>query len=344
MISVERAFNPIQGKNTEEIRKFARNRILGADITSFGSGHSSEPSEDVVIQLLRNNELAPEKRKAVIRGCVDVYQQAMDWLNDPDWIDNIDRWKEIVVNLCRVVDIAEPKELKKYAKPFLVRLLEEEACPGEILRAAVRAYMVYVDAKETRFWEEEVLRNKETAAYGFNALLEIDVEHPRIEEHLLELWRLQIEKNWPVNTAFLLRRAARLRNERPLIYRVLLRLKNKNHSLWEEIEQELSQYSWSQQYLKELSKFEQTKHQPYSNKEQKKGIIGETRSEPKAWIEDKGIGINNLYRLGLTLEIHPADAFYYRASLINYLKSVEHDELDEFHEIQENSQKDVNYA
>ncbi len=249
MISVERAFNFIREKSIEELREFARNRILGTDIASFGSGHSIEPSEDIVIQLLLNPELDVERREAVVVGWMDVYRKVREWLDDPDYIEDIKNWKDVIVNLCRVVDIAEPPEFQKYVKRLITELLDEESCPGELLEASVKAYMAYAqDEKSIRFWEDEILTNKDVAAYGFNALLDIDAGHPRIEEKLCELWSLQLEENWPVNTAFLLRRAARVRNEPTLIHRVLLKLKTGDSSLWEIIEKELSQ-PWSQHWL-----------------------------------------------------------------------------------------------
>ena len=91
MISVERALNSIRGKSVEEVRKFSRNRILGTDIASFGSGHSTEPSEDVVIQLLGNPELDAEKKKAVVEGWMDVYREVRKWLDDLDYVEDIEK-------------------------------------------------------------------------------------------------------------------------------------------------------------------------------------------------------------------------------------------------------------
>ena len=257
MISVERALSSVLGKSAEDVREFARNRISGTDISSFGSGHSTEPGEDVVIQLLGNPDLDPEKRKAVAEGWMDVYREVRQWLDDPDCVEDISKWKDVVVSLCRVVDIAEPPEFEKYVKRLITELLDEESCSGELLSAAVKAYMAYAqDEKSIRFWEDEILTNKDVAAYGFNALLDIDAGHPRIEEILLKLWRLQVEDNWPVNTAFLLRRAARVRNETALINRVLQDLK-KNDFLWRKIKPELNQ-PWNQQWLENLRELEES--------------------------------------------------------------------------------------
>ncbi len=262
MISVERALSSIRGKSVEEVREFARDRILGTDIASFGSGHSTEASEDVVIQLLRNPELDAEQRKAVAEGWMDVYREVRGWLDELDYVEDIKKWKDVVVNLCRVVDIAEPPEFKKYVKRLITELLDEESCPGELLGAAVKAYMAYAqDEKSIRFWEDEILKNKDVAAYGFNALLDIDVQNPdiasenkpKIEKYLCDLWRLQVKENWPVNTAFLLRRTARIRNESALIYRVLLKLKNEDYSLWEKIKKELNQ-PWGLQWIDTINK------------------------------------------------------------------------------------------
>lgn len=289
MISAERALNSIRGKSVEEVREFARNRILGTDIASFGSGHSTEPSEDVVIQLLGNPELDAEKRKAVVEGWMDVYREVREWLDDLDYVEDIKKWKDVVVNLCRVVDIAEPPEFKKYVKRLITELLDEGSCPGELLGAAVKAYMAYAqDEKSIRFWEDDILTNKDVAAYGFNALLDINARHPRIEKKLCELWRLQVEENWPVNTAFLLHRAARVRNETALIYRVLLKLKNEDYSLWEKIEKELNQ-PWSQLWL---AKIKETFHPMGRSKKDDKirFITKGKRSIPvKFWTKDYAI-------------------------------------------------------
>lgn len=285
MISVERALNYIRGKSVEEVREFARNRILGTDIASFGSGHSTEPSEDVVIQLLGNPELGAEKREAVVEGWMDVYRKVREWLDGLDYVEEIKKWKDVVVNLCRVVDIAEPPEFKKYVKRLITELLDEESCPGELLGAAVKAYMAYAqDEKSIRFWEDEILTNKDVVAYGFNALLDIDAGHSRIEEHLCELWRLQVEENWLVNTAFLLRRAARVRNETALVYRVLLKLKNEDYSSWERIEKELKE-PWSQQWLKRLEEIEKRGQQEALKREQEEEITSESEKSKKAYAD-----------------------------------------------------------
>jgi len=301
MISVERALTSIRGKNAGEVREFARNRILGTDIASFGGGHSAEPSEDVVIQLLRSSDLDAEKREAVVEGWMDVYREVRDWLDDLDRVEDRENRKDVVVNLCRVVDIAEPPEFKKYVKLIITQLLEEESCPGELLGATIKAYMAYAqDEKSIRFWEEEILTNKDVAAYGFNALLDIDAGHSRMEGHLIKLWRLQVEDNWPVNTAFLLRRAARVRNEPALINRVLLRLKNKDYSLWEKIEEELKD-PVSQQWLERLKGFEQSLSPKTSRKVSKEDItppIKKRRHEDPILPEVEfghGIGADQLY-------------------------------------------------
>lgn len=309
MISIEQALNTIRGKSAEEVREFTRNRILGTDIASFGSGHSIEPSEDVVIQLLGNPELESEKRKAVVEGWMDVYRKVRVWLDGLDYVEDIEKWKDVVVNLCRVVDIAEPPEFKKYVKRLITELLDEESCPGELLGAAVKAYMAYAqDDKSIRFWEDEILKNKDVAAYGFNALLDIDVQNPdiapegkpKIEEYLCDLWRLQVEENWPVNSAFLLRRAARVRNETALIYRVLLKLKNKDYSLWEKIEKELNQ-PWSQQWLEKLAEFGPPRHQAVHKKEQEKEIAPSIKRRRQEYLSlpevefKHGIGADQSY-------------------------------------------------
>lgn len=256
MISIERALDLIRDKNIEEIREFSRNRILGLDVTHLGSGHSFEPSEDGIIQLLRNPSLGAKEREAVLQGCADVYRILQEWLYDVNWIEDVIKWEPVLESLCRVIDMSEPPELRKLTKLLVTGLLEED-CPPGILGSAIRAYMGFEQTeKGVRFWEDEILTRKDVAAYGFNALLDIDPTHARIETHLIELWRLQVQEDWPVNTAFLMRRAARIRGEEGLIFRVLKKLKREKY--WSEIEKELGRPGkpWCNELLKEFQRLD----------------------------------------------------------------------------------------
>ena len=249
MISVELALKSICGKSKKELREFTYNRILGTDIGSFGSGHSTEPNEDVIIQLLRNPELDIRKRKAIIKGLIDVYREVEKLINKLDYIED---FTNVVIRLCRVIDVVQLPEFKKYVRQFVNKLLGKEFCPADLLGAAVRANMAYArDEKDANFWEGKILTNKDVAAYGFNALLDIDAKHPRIEKHLYELWCLQIEKNWPVDVIFLIHRAIRLSNDKNLGKRILQKLKNTDYSLWEKIEKKLKGYL-HEKWLKEM--------------------------------------------------------------------------------------------
>ncbi len=167
------------------------------------------------------------------------------------------------------------------------------------------------DEKSIRFGEDEILTNKVVAAYGFNALLDIDARHPRIEEHLCKLWCLQVEENWSVNTAFLLRRAARIRDETALIYRVLQELK-KDDSLWEKIEKELKQ-PWSQKWFDKLAVQAPPRRKEVRKREQEKEVIGKHKAYPdllEVWREDVGVLSDNLYHFRVGGRMHPSSIDY----------------------------------
>ena len=232
MISIKIALNYIYGKNIEEIRKFTYNRILGKDHNLC----DGENNEDVIIRLLENSKIiGKEKRKSIIDGCVDVYSEIIEWINDLDCEKNINKWKDVVISLCRIVDIIGPHELKKYAKQLLIIFFEKEFCKKELLGATLRAYMSYANNENIQFWKNKVLRNKDTAAYGYNALLDIGVSCSFLEKYICELWYCKIKDDWPVDVLFLMEHTSLVRNNPDFINNVLLRLKNEKLFLWRKV-------------------------------------------------------------------------------------------------------------
>jgi len=233
MISKKIALNYIYNKNIEEIRKFTYDRILGKDYSLY----EGENNEDVIIRLLENlgKEIGKKKRKSIIDGCIDVYSDIIEWINDLDYEKDIDKWKDVVVSLCRIVDIIGPHELEKYANQLLVIFLGKGFCEKELLRAAVRAYMSYAKKGDIQFWENKVLRNKDTVAYGYNALLDIGISCSFLEKYICELWDHKIKDNWPVDVLFLMEHTSDVRNNPDFINNVLLRLKNENLFLWRKV-------------------------------------------------------------------------------------------------------------
>lgn len=210
MITPEQAENRIADLSDVQVREFSARRILGEDTAPVGSRHLDEPSEDVVIQLLRNNGLPEETRQAVIAGCELVYSRLLASLAAPDHTDGWDNLAETATRLCRVVDVAEPNELRGHADAMLNLALSATALPVGVLAAAVRAGMAFGCTPERVPVWEQVLERREVAAYAFSALLAIDPRADRVSNALAYLRQKQLCEKWNVDTAFLARKAARL--------------------------------------------------------------------------------------------------------------------------------------
>lgn len=300
MISIEEAKKSISGLGVTEIRELTTKRLLGKDVATFGSGHSSEPCEDLVIQLLRDPNPAEDIRKAIVASCEDVYAKVLEWLARPNYQNEIPYWQDIVIRICRVVDSAAPVELAGHANSIMALVLAKGYEVPQVLGAAVRACMGYKDKSMLTMWEQIIDKYPNVAAYAFNALLKIDPTSEKIEEYLKILWRRQTVDSWPVDTAFLMRRAARVRNETALIYRVLLKLKNSDLSLWKKVEKELKE-PWSQQWLEGLKGLEQSLSPKASRKVFKEQIIPPIKKRRQGYfilpeVEFKhGIGADQLY-------------------------------------------------
>ena len=259
MISPEQAENRIADLSEVQVREFTVRRILGKDTAPVGSRHIDEPSEDVVIQLLRKDDLPEETRRAVIAGCELVYSRLLASLAAPDHTDGRDNLAETATRLCRVVDVAEPNELRGHAHAMLNLALSATALPSGVLAAAVRAGMAFgCTPQHVPVWEQ-VLEREEVAAYAFNALLAIDPRADRVVNALAYLWQKQLGEKWNVDTAFLARKAARLSGSEAIIHRALYTLHCElvalphGQDFQTELLDSLARRSWSQGWKEYLS-------------------------------------------------------------------------------------------
>ncbi len=251
VISIEQAKNRISNLGTDEVRALTVWRLLGEDTMPVGRGYDEEPSEDLIIQLLRADDLDSTIRDAIIAGCKEVYARLWHWLVSPETCPTPGQPHEVAVRLCSVVDVTAPEGLQGPADSLLTLALDTPDVSSEVRKAAVRAAMGYSQTEDQVSLWEGVLRCPEVAAYGFNALLSIDPRSPRIERALKELWRRQVRDNWPVDTAFLMRRAAREQASDRIIGRVLSSLRADSEDSptpqheWNKLRAELDRRVWT---------------------------------------------------------------------------------------------------
>ena len=261
MISKELAAQYITSYSKEEttIQTLAKERILGISMIPVGSGYFDEPSEDLLIQVLRNDSLPECYHRAVINGCIDIYEEAKSWLFDNPRQLN-ENHIDAFTRLCSIVDMTSPVELKPYSDEFLLSIKEKGDYPKKVFQAAIRAAMGYqIPESERNFWEE-IFDIPETAAYAFNALLSINPLSTKINQYLKKLFVKQVKYKWPVDAPFLLRRASRIQKEkRPdqqnnLIYVVLNGLYHEKlrHRCLKDIKILLEKQPWSKQWLRSL--------------------------------------------------------------------------------------------
>lgn len=250
MITAEEAKRHIAGLQPDRLRELTKQRLLGEDSVSVGTGNSDEPAEDLLIQLFRDDSLEAGSRAAVLAGCKDVYAQLLRWLASPANLEPV-KWPDVATRLCRVVDIAAPPELGGRADAMLSLVLDNADVPVEVLTAAVRASMAYEQTEESIPRWKRLLDNPHVAAYAFNALLAINPRMPLIEAALKRLWKRQLLEGWSIDTAFLMRRAIRAQtseeDKRSLIRGVLCELPS-SAALWAKLSGELQRREWSRQW------------------------------------------------------------------------------------------------
>jgi hypothetical protein len=192
-------------------------------------------------------------REAVIAGCEDVYGELLGWLASASYDEKISQWQDVLTRISRVVDATAPQELMAHANSILELALPKGDKVPDVIGATVRACMGYKDRSMLPVWERIIDKYADVAAYAFNALLNIDPNANRIEVYLATLWRQQVINNWPVDTPFLMRRAARVRDDPNLVYRMLAKLAKEEY--WHRVKKEMRGRSWSKKWLEGFSQW-----------------------------------------------------------------------------------------
>ena len=184
----------------EKIEQLVTDRLAGSNRVPILHASREEVPEDIVVWLLRNN-IEAERRKAVVAACRKAGTEVINRIIsekpfDIDAFTQTERW-------ANVLDRVAPDELKSVAKAVLQVAMDAQNVSPEVLDAIVRATLRFrLEETDADLWIQ-LLKREELCAYGFNALLQIDPQNPRIVRSLLELWENRKIKEWKVNAQVL---------------------------------------------------------------------------------------------------------------------------------------------
>ncbi len=250
MISQEEVINNLDRHTPEQIYELVVSGFKGEGFFPVQGGWIEEPPEDAFIQIYRCNEISEEIRDSIIKGCIYLYERVFNFLSLSSK-ERIEK-KELVqklITLCRFVDIAKPNELEGQAKSILRFALEVQYLEPKILGAVIRAARRYSQSgADIPIWED-IIKRKNFSAYAFQALLKIDPYYESIEDHLIDLWRHQIQDGWPINVPFLARRMAQQQDSNDSIIRVLRAIQLEDNILWKKIRTNLLSNTWTEKWV-----------------------------------------------------------------------------------------------
>jgi len=149
-----------------------------------------------------------------------------------DFTDQVERW-------ANVLDRVAPTELKPLATGLLQTALKSENISSPVLDAIVRAAIRFrLEESDAELWIQ-LLQREDLCAYGFNALLKIDPQNPRIVRSLLELWESRESKDWKVNAPLLTAKTIRAQGSNSKVKRGLQQLEEIKSKLHRSILSEL---------------------------------------------------------------------------------------------------------
>lgn len=250
MISEHIARDAVSGIPPSQLPAIVVDVLDGTRPPLTGGGHGDDPAEDVFIQLLRSPDTGSETRLAVLAGCRQIFQRLAGHV-DASELPEADR--ELLIRFCRLLDMAKPSELRGQAKALLTLAVESSAEPA-VLAPTVRGALAYAATEtDVPLWES-VIQRREVAAYAFNALLQIDPAHARLESHLGTLWEKQFRDGWPVKAEFLALRLEEKSGADEAVVRVLSELKSSASDVWPQIASALEKSESGKLWLDQVNK------------------------------------------------------------------------------------------
>lgn len=212
------------------------------------SGFVDEFVEDVLIDAVRDGELAENEESAVYSGCARIFA---DLLRAAALREDAHEMRVAAFRVCRVVDVLHPMSLKPHAEAFF-RLMIGWTAAADVLRASARAAAAYASQADLGLWRE-ALECEEIAAYAFGVLIRIDHEARYVAPALKRLWLAELREGWEVDCLFLSRRLARQRgSEQPLATALRSLLDELDGSEVAKLRREFLKQQWSRAWVEYL--------------------------------------------------------------------------------------------
>ena len=240
MISQEKALQYIDGMSNDQLRDMTIDRLNSRGSSVCGNGMIEEWPEQLLFALLKSSKLDKIRRKYIIDGCIRVYNTIKDGS-----VEERNNNHLLSLRLAWVINICKPKEFRLTENLNLwIEIIDNYFdYNSNLLEAACNALIMYTDID---YWIK-MLQIDEIVAYAFNGVIDINPNHPRIEEFLLDMWERQINHTINVDLPFLMHRAERERYRGGLIWSILNKLKKESY--WPEVQEIINKYDWSKKWL-----------------------------------------------------------------------------------------------
>lgn len=164
--------------------------------------------EDIVAVLLMDSSaISEEWRTEIVKGCRHVgLTDAIQLLEKATEGEEITSESvSVLERLVRVLELAEPPELKNLARTLFPIATEIRGDYPDIsyeIFSACRSYDI--EECDISLWES-LMEDPEFAAFAFNTLHEAGVENSRISAYLKGLWRHELEddEGWDIDASYL---------------------------------------------------------------------------------------------------------------------------------------------
>lgn len=247
MITTEQAWLAVKGYSDEQLRALVPEILLGhAHIPTSWRSLEQWP-EDLLIPLLL--EPGGARRQSVLDGTLRFMGEVGRFLIDPTKPLSEEMGKALD-HFSALVSLAAPRELKDPVLLLVTFAIKHPAIDLNLRRSLVRAAMTFAEpGEDPKLWESCLLA-PELAAYGFEALLRIDPDAPRVDAALHSFWEEFLSGRSKIHVAELTRRTVKARGNDHFLQFLFACVTVEHPELSDPLQAELGRYVFSRGWIK----------------------------------------------------------------------------------------------
>lgn len=242
-----------------QLGDFTRDRLAEENKSLVSDGSEYENLTDILVQLLRDDQLGDPKRTQIIEELRNLILEFHANFGSGSFPASDDR-KRTFRNLSTVINESTPPEIKPLVGGMFELVIDSQDVPDFYLNQVINSFRRY-QVSESRLdpWFHLFEQHPSYGAVAVRTILQQHPDSNRLEKLLLQVWEATIEKDLDTKVVILTREVSEnqklVESTESFLGRLIQELyfygqkRHDDGAFWHSVEDLLDQYPWSRNWL-----------------------------------------------------------------------------------------------